>query len=230
MMWRRDRFFYIHNRYHINIPNQEDLSKKGNGQQLDVIQERKKRLLTYCDLEDNLHNNFPKFTDSHSKRFSYLDWRSTFSRIILVIIFSLCCLFHVLEDFSSFRIFLYFGLCSILVFHSLFLLFYFYSYNMLSFCSFRVSLQIRSNCNWINNSVFAINNIINFLYQRVCWFYAFRTQFLFHVYCFSLRQYRRPKITCNYSNRSTNTLLLYQQLIQSLKLGKSSQNIDETSI
>jgi hypothetical protein len=58
MMWWRDWFFYIHNRYHINIPNQEDLSKKGNGQLPDVVQEGKKRLLTYCDLEDILHNNF----------------------------------------------------------------------------------------------------------------------------------------------------------------------------
>jgi hypothetical protein len=32
MMWRRDWFCYIHNKYHINILNQEDSSKKENGQ------------------------------------------------------------------------------------------------------------------------------------------------------------------------------------------------------
>jgi hypothetical protein len=58
MMWRQDCFFYIHNKYHINIPNQDDLSKKGNGQLSDVVQEGKKRLLADCDLEDILHNNF----------------------------------------------------------------------------------------------------------------------------------------------------------------------------
>jgi hypothetical protein len=57
-MWRQDWFFYIYNIYHINLQNQEDLSKKGKCQLLDAVQEGKKRLLTDCDLEDILHNNF----------------------------------------------------------------------------------------------------------------------------------------------------------------------------